>query len=95
MQSLESGVPSTINSIQGELSGAATPGTEPTPLAEVQTNREESRKAVAMQNSGTFPQERSYSSGGEGAASTAARGAVWEFATRMRQSGRKEILLSY
>jgi hypothetical protein len=50
---------STINSIHDELSGVAAPTTEPMQPAEAQTNREESRNAVAMQNGGTFPQERS------------------------------------
>jgi|GEM_PF-5503535 len=50
MQSLKSGVRSKINSIHYELNGIATPGTESTPLTETQTNREESRKEVAMQN---------------------------------------------
>jgi hypothetical protein len=58
MQSLESGVRSTINSIHEELSGIPKPGTEPTPPAEAQTNREESCKAVAMQNGTAFPQAR-------------------------------------
>jgi len=95
MQSLESGVRSTINSIHDELIGIATPGTEPTPPAESQTNREESRKAVAMQNGRAFPQERSYASGGQRAASTPSRGVVLEFATKMRQSGGRRMRLSY
>jgi hypothetical protein len=58
------------------------------------TNRKESRKAVAMQNGRAFPQEQSRVSDAERAASTPARGVVLEFATRMRQSGRKEMRLS-
>ena len=94
MQSLESGVRSTVNSIHEELSGIPTPGTEPTPPAEAQSSREESRQAVAMQNGRAFPRERSSASGEERAASTPARGVVLEFATRMRQSQRKEMGLS-
>ena len=58
MQSLESGVRSIINSIHDELKGIVTPGTEPPPTAETQTNREEPRNALAVQNSRAFPQER-------------------------------------
>jgi hypothetical protein len=95
MQSLKSGVRSTINSIQEELIGIPTQGTEPTPPAEAQSSREESCKAVAIQNGRASPQERSSASGEERAASTSARGVALEFETRMRQSGRKEMRLSY
>ena len=94
MQSLESGVRSTINSIHEELSGIPAQGTEPTPPVEAQSKREETRKAVGIQNGRSFPQERSRASGEERAASTPARGVVLEFAPRMRQSGRKEMGLS-
>jgi integrase len=94
MQSLESGVRSTVNSIHEELSGIPTPGTEPTPPAEAQSSREESRQAVAMQNGRAFPRERSSASGEERAASTPARGVVLEFATKMRQSEGRRMRLS-
>jgi integrase len=94
MQSLESGVRSTINSIHEELSGIPAPGTVPTPPAEAQSKREEFRKAVGIQNGRSFPQERSHASGEERAASTPARGVVLEFATKMRQSEGRRMRLS-
>jgi hypothetical protein len=92
MQSLESGVRSTISSIHEELIGIPAPGTEPRPPAEAQSKREETRKAVGIQNGRSFPQERSRVSGEERAASMPARGVVLEFATRMRQSERRKCV---
>jgi len=94
MQSLESGVRSTVNSIHEELSGIPTPGTQPTPPAEAQSKREETSKAVGIQNGRSFPQERSRASGEERAASTPTRGVVLEFATKMRQSEGRRMRLS-
>jgi hypothetical protein len=95
MQSFESGVWMTLNSIYEELSGIPTPGTESTPPTEAQTNREESRKAVAIGNSRAFPQERSCASGEQRAASTPVRKVVLEVATKMRQSEERRMRLSY
>lgn len=92
MQSLESGVRSTINSIHDELKGIVTPGTEPLPTAETQINRKEPRNALAVQNSRAFLQERIRATRGEVAASVPTRGVVLEFATRMRQSERRKIV---
>jgi integrase len=93
MQSLESGVRSTINSIHEELSGIPAPGTEPPP-AEAQSKREKTRNTVGIQNGRSFPKERSRASGEERAASTPARGVVLEFATKMRQSEGRRMRLS-
>ena len=95
MQSLESGVRSTINSIHEELSGIPTPETEPTQPAGTQSNRKEARNAVATQNGRAFPQKQSRASSAEEAASKPARGVVLEFATRMRQSEERRMRLSY
>jgi integrase len=84
MQSLESGVRSTIDSIHDELSATGTSGPG-SPAVPVQTR--------AGSRNGPLPS--SPVSGNEsGAIPKPARGVVLEFATRMRQSGRKEMGLS-
>jgi integrase len=84
MQSLESGVRSTVDSIHDELSATGTsgPGSSTVPV-----------RTRAGSRSG--PLASSPASGNEsGAIPKPARGVVLEFATRMRQSQRKEIGLS-
>jgi len=84
MQSLESGVRSTVDSIHDELSATGTSGPG-SPAVPVRTR--------AGSRSG--PLESSPASGNEsGAIPKPARGVVLEFATRMRQSQRKEMGLS-
>jgi len=92
MQSLESGVRPSINLIYGELNGIATPGTEPPPPAEVQTNREEVRKAMAMQH---FLVSSLALRAGKERLLLLLVGWFWNFATRMRQDRRKKMRLSY
>ncbi|HEY2467652.1 MAG TPA: site-specific integrase [Terracidiphilus sp.] len=92
MQSLEGGVRSTVNSIHEELSGIGTlgPGTQPSAVpSTIAGNR---NSAVAKQSAATPKQPRT--SVREEAVSKPVRGVVLEFATRMRQGGRKELLPS-
>jgi hypothetical protein len=57
MQSLESGVRSTVNSIHDELIGAGTRGTGPKPPAGAPTGHGKARRSVAIKNGSAFPPE--------------------------------------
>jgi integrase len=84
MQSLESGVRSTVDSIHEELSATGTSGPG-SPAVPVRTH--------AGIRSGSLPPSP-VSENESGATPKTARGVVLEFATRMRQSQRKEMGLS-
>jgi integrase len=94
MQSLESGVRSTVNSIHDELNGAGARRTEPKPPAGAPAGHRKARRSVAIKNSSALPPKPSRASVRAEAVSTPPRGLVLEFATKMRQSGRKELLPS-
>jgi integrase len=91
MQSLESGVRSTVNSIHDELIGAGTRATGPKPPAGAPTGHGKARRSVAIQNGRTLPPESPRASVGEAAIAEPVRGVVLEFATKMRQSRRREM----
>jgi hypothetical protein len=93
MQSLEGGVRSTVNSIHDELSGTGTLGLETRPSVMASTTAGASNAASTAKRSAVTPKQPR-TSVSEEAVSKPVRGVVLEFATRMRQSGRKELLPS-
>ena len=80
MQSLEDGVRTTVNSIHDELSG--TWGSGP-----LQTSRKQRTAVIASANAASASQKQNQSA-------KPVRGVVLEFATRMRQSRGREVLLN-
>jgi integrase len=94
MQSLESGVRSTVNSIHDELSGAGRRGKGPKPPAGTLTDHGKARRCVATRDVSAAPPEPPRDSAKGGAISAPARGVVLEFATKMRQGRRGEVLPS-
>ncbi len=83
MQSLEDGVRSTVNSIHNELTGTGTWGSGPQPPTVAPADYAASRRdSAVIANGGSV-------------ISKPVRGVVLEFATRMRQSSRKEAGLNY
>ena len=87
MQSLESGVRSTVDSIHHELRGTDTRGRGP----KAPTN---ARGPVATDGAKASAPKPPSSARKEGAATDTIRGLVLEFATKMRQSRRGEVLSS-
>jgi integrase len=84
MQSLESGVRSTIDSIHDELRGTGTGGPGPGTLANA-------RGSAAPNGAKTNAPKPSITAPKEGAVSKPVRGVILEFATKMRQSRRGEV----
>jgi integrase len=93
MQSLEAEVRSAINLIHGELTGTGTTGPAPQePAASSAVNRGETASAWTTPKDGSASRKRDAASAQEPLAKPA-RGVVLEFATRMRQSRGREVLL--
>lgn len=84
MQSLESGVRSTVDSIHHELRGTGTRGRGPKTPANA-------RGSVATDGAKTSAPKPPSSARKEGATTDTVRGVVLEFATKMRQSRRGEV----
>ncbi len=88
MQSLEDGVRTTVNSIYDELSDTGTWGPRPSEASRSKhTGREQSATTMAPARETSVPQEQDQSA-------KPVRGVVLEFATRMRQSRGREMLLN-
>jgi integrase len=94
MQSLESGVRSTVNSIHHELSGGGGRGTGPKPLAAAPIDHRRARRSMATKDASAIPPEPPRNSARGEAISAPVRGMVLEFATKMRQRRRREVLPS-
>jgi hypothetical protein len=96
MQSLEAEVRTAINSIHGELMGTGTTGPVPQePATASAMNRSESANPKAETKNESPAKERKAASTQEEMPLTKpVKGVVLEFATRMRQSRRREVLLN-
>lgn len=91
MQSLESGVRSTVDSIHAELIGNGRPTTGPKPPARTLPCNGEAQRPRAIKSRSVVTLESPNEATESGAISVPVRGVILEFATKMRQSRRGEV----
>jgi len=95
MQSLESGVRSTVDSIHHELRGTGTRGRARKAPRDIPANQGETRRSVANTDTNSLSPKPLNGAIEESTIKRPIRGVILEFATKMRQSRRGEVPSSY